>query len=125
MPKFESKTHRCDQLMNGEFYIYRLAEMMLSKTTYTAEGTTTEVIPISDIPSLRPMQYVPFFVGNYAGDGRYNIDMDCGAQRWNGTKTGKAVGLALRVCKFDAQQIGDILHAARKGKAQTGVARRY
>lgn len=113
-----SETHRLTLFENaGEFDVFELAKKQLH-VTEVRDGRVVrdEVEAQPDEAAKKLLAYansVPLFTANFAGDGRFNIDLDVGFQRWNGTKSERQVRDALRKCGFSNPQIKSVIKAAK------------
>jgi hypothetical protein len=115
MEQTESATHICKlDPRYGEFAVYRKKPPLVHESRFENGVLTITATPLDQHPTLSPMARYALFRANYAGDRHYNVDLDCGAQRWNGTQTSAAVSKALRKCGFDSIQVKSILAMARK-----------
>jgi len=87
------------------------------------DGEVTEKqVPYSSIgPGLAKS---PILAATWAGDRAVNVDLDCGAQRWNGVKTMIWLRKGLIEIGFDRTQVDAIFREMRKGGPQRSV-RRY
>jgi hypothetical protein len=66
-------------------------------TTMDRQGVTVEERPFREV--FRGASIMPFFTATYSRKGReFNVDLDCGAQRWAGPQTAAAVRKALAKC---------------------------
>lgn len=67
---------------------------------------------------LAHMARAPVFVAGYAGGEGWKVDLDCGFQRWRGTKTTRQLRKALGNCGFDTGTKRKILAECRKHKVE-------
>lgn len=79
------------------FDVHALAPRQMRTVEYRGGGK------VVDKTEVAPPQFQgsPLFRAAYEGDGRWDIDLDCGFQRWNGPQSSKAVADALRKCGFE------------------------
>lgn len=56
----------------------------------------------------------PLFAANWAGGTSWNIDLDCGVQRWRGVKPVGQVRTALKRCGFSVPQVKAVIAAAKR-----------
>jgi len=102
---------------SGEFQVWPLAPKQLHVTEYrNGLKTRDEIETQPDASAVKLLEYVnstPLFAANYAGDGEFNIDLDCGFQRWSGSKSEREVRLALRRCGFTTTDIKAVMLAAK------------
>lgn len=98
----------------GEFSVYRKQPAILRETRIENGQVTVSEMPVDQHPTLKALASIPLFRGNYRGEGYYNIDLDCGFQRWNGSQSGQAVSKSFSKCGFTPVQVKSILAMARK-----------
>jgi len=67
----------------------------------------------------------PAFMATWAGNRRWNVDIDCGAQRFNGTKTNGELIKALKGCGFGLGQINMMLSKCKKAGKQDYAPRHW
>jgi len=89
-------------------------------TWKTAENSTG-----ADLKLLRAMDRMPVFMATWAGNKRWNVDIDCGFQRFNGTKPHGQLVKALENCDFDDAQIKEIVALGKKAKKQDYCPRQW
>jgi hypothetical protein len=122
-----SETHRLTQTENtGEFEVWPVEKRQLHVTEYRDGRKVREEVDPPDEATktlLAHANSVPLFAANFAGDGRFNIDLDCGFQRWSGTKSEREVRSALRKCGFSNPQIKAVVKSAKV--QEHGYVRRY
>lgn len=118
--EISSPTHRLIQAdTTGEFTVWPTEKRQLQVTEYRDGKMVREDINPPDDATKRLLAYansVPLFAANFAGDGRFNIDLDCGFQRWSGTKPEHEVRAALRKCGFTSPQIKTVVKAAKSSE---------
>jgi hypothetical protein len=123
--EIQSKTHRIVLHDDSvEFEVFALQPQELVVTEFSAAGVHQHTP--DDKATRELLNYknsTPLFAGNYAGDGQFNIDLDCGFQRWSGTKSKHEVREALKQCGFNKEEIGQILVAAMH--SEHNYLRRY
>ena len=78
------------------------------KTQENAEGTDKKL--------LAAMDRMPVFVACWAGNRQWNVDIDCGMQRFNGVKPHGQLVKALKNCGFGKAQIDLMLKLCKKTK---------
>jgi hypothetical protein len=113
-----SETHRLTQDdCTGEFEVWPVEERHLHITEYrngVKVRDETETKP--DAATTKLLEHansVPLFAASFAGDGFFNIDLDCGFQRWSGTKSESEVRTALRQCGFSLKEARTVIGAAK------------
>jgi hypothetical protein len=94
---------------NDEIAVRDSTPAMLVEVHIGPEGTTVKRTPLDLHPTLKALAALPLFRANNAGSGKYNIDLDCGAQRWNGIKPRRDVVKALRRCGFSLDDVRKML----------------
>ena len=96
------------------FSVFQEQSRTVQQTTVKDGVATTEVV------SYRQMFRIAYdpsvFDAWYKGDGYWEIDLDCGAQRWRGSKSTKEVRQALRKCGFDTKVINALFTKYTKEK---------
>lgn len=80
-------------------------------TLKTAENSTG-----ADRKLLQAMDRMPVFTACWAGDRQWNVDIDCGFQRFNGVKPHGQLVKALKNCDFDQEQIKEIVALGKTKK---------
>jgi hypothetical protein len=120
MSEYLSETHRAVVGDNGLLTVWPRAPRELRVTSSTPDGglDTTFVNSENADPShkklLEGLNRAPLFAAGYAGSSEWNLDIDCGFQRWRGTKTSKQFSDALSKCGFDAATKKQITTTCRK-----------
>jgi hypothetical protein len=105
----------------GTLKLSQATERHIAVVNASPEGTTVKAVPYS---SISPGMAASLLLSaNWAGDGYANIDVDCGAQRWNGTKSLQWVRTGLYRAGFDKGQVDSIFHQMRKNGPQSYVGR--
>ena len=93
---------------------------VLRETTFKDGKATVKEITLESAPDdstrtlLTRMNQMPVFQACHAGKRLWNVDIDCGMSRFNGTKPQRELVKALQNCCFDPEQIDDILGACKK-----------
>jgi hypothetical protein len=87
-------------------------------TTMDQQGVTVEMKPFREV--FRGASVMPFFTATYSP--RYcefDVDLDCGAQRWAGPQTASAVRKALVKCgvarELSRRIVADAVKAGGRG----------
>jgi hypothetical protein len=129
--EFLSEKYRALVSEEGLLTVYN-GPPVIRKTMYGPDGSVTLdwVTPEtaqsgSEKRLLTYMSHAPVFQATWAGNRRWNVDLNCGAQRWNGTKTSGEVTKALANCMFDREQIKEIVLSCRKAGKQDYAPRHY
>jgi hypothetical protein len=113
-----STTHRLQlNEETGTLKVWQLAEGQLHVTEYQNGVKVRDGIQANPDPAtarlLEAANSQPLFVANYAGRGFFNLDLDCGFQRWNGVKSERDVRIALRRCGFAPNQVKTVVAATK------------
>ena len=108
---------------DGRLEVRQATERHLTVVNASPSGTTVKAVPYSDIsPGMAASSLLS---ANWAGDGYANVDLDCGAQRWNGTKSLGWIRKGLYRAGFEKQQVDALFRQMRKGGPQSYVGRCY
>lgn len=113
--EFITKTCKVSVDGSGEISVDYLNERHVNITNN--EGTVTR-----PVQSVFPGLSNNWWTANY-GDGHWNLDLDCGCQRFNGVTTTKRINEALRVAGLEEKDVKAVVRKAKKYK-HFGVARR-
>lgn len=106
---------------DGLLKLLQATERHLTVVTVTPDTTEVEAVPYS---SLGPtMAASPVLSATWAGDGYANVDLDAGAQRWNGTKSLRWIRSGLYRAGFDRRQVDSLFRQLRKTGPQAHVGR--
>jgi hypothetical protein len=105
----------------GELVVRTKAPRHIVKMSVSGEDYKSELIPYSDIS--RSFAASPVLIATYAGDRYLNIDMDCGAQRWNGGKSMIWLRKALYVAGFSKKEVDKLFREMKKYGATNSVRR--
>ena len=106
---------------DGTLKLSQATERHIAVVNASSSGTTVKGVPYSDIsPGMAASSLLS---ANWAGDGYANVDLDCGAQRWNGTKSLQWVRTGLYRAGFEKQQVDAIFRQMRKAGPQDYVGR--
>ena len=95
---------------------------VLRETKFTADGgvdvtlKTVENSTGADRKLLEALERMPVFMACRAGDRQWNVDIDCGFQRFNGVKPQGQLVKALKNCGFEQGQIKEILAICKKAE---------
>jgi len=122
MKEYLSETHKAVVSNDGVLKVWQLAPKELRITRSTPDGgldftiVNSENADPSDKRMLEAMNRAPLFAAGYAGNSEWNLDLDCGFQRWRGVKTSKQLSEALSNCGFDPETKKQITSACRKHK---------
>jgi hypothetical protein len=113
----------------GTLFVYNGAPK-LHITKMTPEGVTTQVVGEnnarpSELALLCARKGAPVFIATWAGNRQWNVDIDCGAQRFNGVKPHGQLIKALENCHFDNEQIKEIVTLCKKAGVQKYCPRHW
>jgi len=101
--------------------LLQTTERHLTVVTVTPDTTEVKAVPYSSIaPSLAAS---PLLSATWAGAGYANVDLDAGAQRWNGTKPMVWLRRGLYKAGFDKRQVDSLFRQLRKTGPQAHVGR--
>jgi hypothetical protein len=87
----------------------------LRETTFKDGVISVDLITQETAPDasyqrlLSRMNQMPVFSACWAGNRRWNVDIDCGMSRFNGVKPHGQLVKALKNCMFDQEQIDEII----------------
>ena len=104
---------------------------VLRETRFTPDGSvdvtlkTAENSTGADLKLLQAMDRMPVFQATWAGNRQWNVDIDCGFQRFNGVKPHGQLVKALENCDFDDEQIKEIVTLGKKAKKQDYCPRQW
>ena len=105
---------------DGLLKLFQAAERHLTVVNATPQSIEVKAVPYSAIgPALAAS---PVLMATWAGDGYAEVDLDCGAQRWNGTKSLRWIRSGLYRAGFTKQQVDALLRKMRS--AGTGTCPR-
>jgi len=101
----------------GEFEVFPLQERQLHVTEFQNGVKVRDEIETDPDPATKRLlefaNRVPLFAASFAGDGYWNVDLDCGMSRWNGQKSEAEVRKALRRCGFSVTDARRVIAAAK------------
>jgi len=100
------------QVEDGVLKLLQAAERHITVVKVGPEGTTAEAVPYSKFGPA--MAASPVLRATWAGDGYANVDLDCGAQRWRGTKSLRWIRSGLYKAGFDKRQVDSLFRQMRK-----------
>jgi len=120
--RLKTQTHTAE-VVDGVLTVNQLSERHLTVVNAGPQGTTVEAVPYSSFGPA--MAADPLFRATWAGDGYANVDLDCGAMRWNGTKPMRFIRTSLRRAGFDGKQVDALFRQMRKVGPQSSVHRSY
>jgi len=96
---------------------------VLRETTFLPDGgvdvkfLTQEDAPTKGVRDLLAYKArSPVFVACWAGNRQWNVDIDCGMQRFNGVKSNGELVKALKNCGFSKTQIDSMLKECKTSK---------
>jgi len=108
---------------NGLLKLLQIAERHLTVVTVTADTTEVKAVPYSAIsPSLSAS---PLLTATWAGAGYAHVDLDCGAQRWNGTKSMMWLRKGLYRAGFSKENVDALFRQMRLVGPQDHVGRSW
>ncbi len=117
---FEStdRKYRATVAENGLLNVYQQGDRVATITSIGAGQISVSNVQQGDDSALgrllMQLAAYPYFRAAYAGNRRYHLDLDCGAQRWQGEVSSAKMGSALSKCGFSHADRQLILEAARK-----------
>jgi hypothetical protein len=120
--EFVSETHKAIISNEGLLKVVQLAPHQLRITRYSDKGVQVDIVDKnSNVDGatrslLGAMSETPVFVAGWAGNSEWNVDLDCGFQRWRGVKPTKSLSKALTNCGFDTSTKKQIMSECRKHK---------
>ena len=125
--EISSETHRLDLDDAGTIVVYPLQTRQLHVSEYRDGRLIRDEVEASPDAAmsqlLTAVNSKPLFAANWAGGTSWNIDLDCGFQRWNGVKTQAQVRIALKRCGFSQSEIKTVINAAKR--EENSHVRRY
>ena len=122
MKEFESEKYYAD-VNNGLLTVMK-RQHVLQQTTWGPGGEVrVEHLDLNNATGaerdlLLAKSRSPTFVATWAGNRRWNVDHDCGARRFNGTKSNGELVKALKNCGFGQEQINLMLRECKKHDKQ-------
>lgn len=107
----EAKTFTCEGYKlvlypDGLVKLYQATPRMVTETVYSSEGVSTHhALPTDPTPAgelATVLDRYPLMAATRDGDDpdTWWVDLDCGFQRWHGSKTHRQVRAVLRKCGF-------------------------
>jgi len=121
MKEFISETHKATIDDEGLLRVDQLTPRQLRVEQHSAEGVMVDILDAKTATGpewrmLRAMSRHPIFAAGYCGESEWTADIDCGMQRWRGSKTSKEMSKALSNCGFDTKTKKEIMAECRKHK---------
>jgi len=92
------------------------SERHITSVNVSPERVSVQAIPYSRIG--RRMAAAPLLAATWAGDGYANVDLDCGAQRFNGTRSLRWLRSGLYRAGFSKSQVDSVFRQMRKSGPQ-------
>lgn len=120
--EFTSETHRAILKEGGILDVYQLARKELRVTSSNASGGVDVAILDEEHASGSAKKMLvfanrtPTFTATYAGNREWNLDIDCGCQRWDGVKSSRELSQALSNCGFCVEVRRKLMTFCRKHK---------
>lgn len=108
---------------DGVLRLLQVTERHLTVVHVGAEGTAVRAVPYSSVGPR--MSSSPVVAATWAGDGYANVDLDCGGQRWSGTKSLRWLRSGLYGAGFSKGQVDALLRGMRAAGQQTPCPRYY
>ena len=108
-------------VVDGSFRLLQSAERHLTVVNVNAETTEVKAVPYSSIASS--LAASPVLSATWAGAGYANVDLDAGAQRWNGIRSLRWIRSGLYRAGFDKRQVDSLFRQLRKTGPQAHVGR--
>jgi hypothetical protein len=112
----DTNTHQMT-VGDGVFKLYDKVDGLMKVVTFK-NGTKEVSMEKSPVP-----KGTPIVVANYAGPKMLNVDIEAGAQRWNGTKSMHWLRKALRIVGFDDKLIDTMFRKLKDAGPNTSVGR--
>jgi hypothetical protein len=123
MTEFVSETHKATINDGGLLVVWQLSPREVRVTKSTPDGgvdvsiiNEKSVKDTSTAKLLQAMSRMPTFAAGYAGGKEWNVDLDCGFQRWRGVKPTKDLSKALTNCGFSPRVKKKIMTECHKHK---------
>lgn len=101
----------------GVLRLRQVTERHLSVVSVSPDGTEVRAMPDSSLGAS--MAASPVLMATWAGDGYADVDLDCGAQRWNGTKSLRWLRLSLYRGGFSKGQVDGLLRRMKAAGQMT------
>ena len=119
MKQFMSETHKATISSDGLLRVDQLAPHQLRVEKHSHKGVQVDILDLNtssgaELKMLRAMSGSPLFVAGYCGGSEWAVDLDCGAQRWRGSKSSKEMSEALEKCGFDTETKKQIMAECHK-----------
>jgi hypothetical protein len=107
----QSDTHSIEVTNDGTLSVYTKQERCLTVVNTGPDGTGVKQVPYSELGN---MSKTPILKANWAGNRYVNVDIDCGAQRWNGTRSLRWLREGLYKYGFTKKEVSSIFYQMRK-----------
>lgn len=121
--EFISDSHTATIDDRGLLVVRQLKPREVRITKSTPEGgLSVDIVSSQTAPDastkrlLVAMSGMPTFAAGWAGNSEWNVDADCGFQRWRGMKKTREMSAALTNCGFNAATKKKIMAECRKHK---------
>ncbi len=102
---------------DGVLRLLQVTERYLTAVNMSPEGTEIRAMPYSSLGAS--MAASPVLMATWDGDGYANVDLDCGAQRWNGTKSLRWIRTGLYRAGFSKPQVDGLLRRMKAAGQMT------
>ena len=130
--EFSSESYMAFLDEEGYLTVYQKKPRVIQKISGTPEGGVSyEWINRDNVQSpaekrlLGSLDKAPVFEARWAGNRRWYVDIDCGAKRFNGTRTNEDLVKALKNYMFDQEQIGEMLATCKSKGTHKSCPRHY
>lgn len=100
------------QVVDGVLKLLQAAERHLPVVRVSPQGAAVEAVPYSSISPA--FAAAPVLRATWAGDGYANVDLDCGAQRFDGTKSLRWIRSGLYNAGFGKRDVDALFRQMRK-----------
>lgn len=121
--EFVSETHKATISDEGLLVVWQLAPREVRITSSTPDGgigvSIVDEKTAGDHSTkrlLQAMSKMPAFAAGYSGESEWNVDLDCGFQRWRGVKPTRDLSKALTNCGFSPEIKKKIMAECQKHK---------
>ena len=104
-------------VVDGLLRLLQSEERHIGVVNVAPQGTTISTLAYSSISPA--MAASPVLMATWAGDGYADVDLDCGAQRWNGMKSLRWIRSGLYRAGFTKAQVDALLREMRSAGTRT------
>ena len=102
---------------DGVLRLLKVTERYLTAVNMSPGGTEVRAVPYSSLGAS--MTASPVLIATWDGDGYANVDLDCGAQRWNGGKSLRWLRSGLYRAGFSKSQVDSLLRRMKAAGQMT------